>query len=210
MRKISYVTAFVVVTANLAINAISTASTNWMVLVLPKIFDVQTTVYYGFTKRCQRAEFPDGEVSLKCQPFPTKDSDACDQKYGSFCTLWSTASYISYLAIGFGAVACTAIAFGVSTHSRRKRIWKVVAALIALHGLSQLVTFILVTDTYRLGNFPLSTFATSRLGYSWYLNLLSWVLSMATTVVILYTGVAASRGERWAAGNRVSYGSIPR
>lgn len=160
-----------------------------MVVVLPEVFGAQATVYYGFTERCQRTEFPDGEVSLRCQPFPTKDSDACDQTYGSFCTLWSTAGYISYLAIGFGAVACTAIAFGVSTHSRRKRIWKVVAALIALHGklkifqhfskpapmyhtdglskcpgLSQLVTFILVTDTYRLGNFPLSALATSHLG----------------------------------------------
>jgi len=189
---------------------ISITSGNWIVAVLPKVFDVQTTIYYGFTERCQRSEFPDGDSSLKCRPFPTKDSDACDQTYRSFCTLWSTASYVSYLAIGFGAVACTAIIFGVSTHSRRKRIWKVVAVLIALHGVSQLVTFSLVTDMYRLGNFPLSVIANSHLGFSWYLNLLSWILSMAATVVIVYTGVAASRGERWAAGNRVSYGAIAR
>lgn len=174
------------------------------------MFDVQTTIYYGFTERCQKSELPDGDLSLKCRPFPDKDSDACDQAYGSFCTLWSTASYVSCLAIGFGAVACTAIIFGVSTHSRRKRIWKVAAVLIALHGVSQLVTFILVTDMYRLGNFPLSMIAKSHLGLSWYLNLLSWTLSMTATVVIVYTGLAASRGERWAAGNRVSYGSISR
>ena len=41
-------------------------------------------------------------------------------------------------------------------------------------GLSQLVTFILVTDTYRLGNFPLSTFATSRLGMLYYINEMSY------------------------------------
>jgi len=210
MRKISYVTAFVAVTINLAISVISVTGGNWIVAVLPKVFDVQTTIYYGFTERCQRSEFPDGDISLKCRLFPTKDSDACDQTYRSFCTLWSTASYISYLAIGFGAVACTAIIFGVSTHSRRKRIWKVVAVLIALHGVSQLVTFSLVTDMYRLGNFPLSVIANSHLGFSWYLNLLSWILSATATMVIVYTGVAASRGERWAAGNRVSYGAIPR
>jgi len=189
---------------------ISTASPNWIVAALPEIFGVQTTVYYGFTERCQETKFPDGNLSLKCQPFPTKDSDACDETYSSFCTLWSTASYVSYLAVGFGAVACTAIVFGVSTHSRRKRIWKAVAALIALHGVSQLITFILVTDMYRLKNFPLSMITDSHLGFSWYLNLLSWVLSVTTTVVVVCTGVAASRGERWAAGNRrVSYGAIP-
>lgn len=219
--------------------------------MLPEIFDVQTTIYYGFTERCQKTKFPDGELSVDCRPFPTKDSDACDGRERSFCTLWSTANYVSYLAIGFGAVACVAIIFGVSTHSRRKRIWKVVAALIGLHGklessnisrtgthfiptlnlnasgVSQLVTFVLVTDMYRLRNFPLSVIARPHLGrlrrwnelyhaidfhkgFSWYLNLLSWVLSVATTIVIIYTGVAASRGERWAAGNRVSYGAIPR
>ena len=104
---------------------------------------------------------------------------------------------------------------------------------LATLGISQLVTFILVTDLYRLRNFPLSAIADPHLGkllhnttltryvvplvltnfvqgFSWYLDLLSWVLSVTTTVVIIYTGVAASRGERWAAGNRVSYGAIPR
>ena len=47
-------------------------------------------------------------------------------------------------------------------------------------------------------------------GFSWYLNLLSWNLSVVVAAVIVYTGVAASRGERWASGNRVSYGAIPR
>ena len=157
---------------------------------LPKVLDIQITVYYGFTERCEKTEFPDRDSALECRPFPAKDSDACERTYRSFCTLWSTAGYISYLAIGFGAVACVAIIFGVSTHSRRKRIWKVIAALVALHGackysdtcsarrlipftlglntsgVSQLVAFILVTDVYRLGNFPLSFTTQSRLGMS--------------------------------------------
>lgn len=133
-------------------------------------------------------KFPDHDQSTECRPFPTKDSDACDRTYRSFCTLWSTASYFSYLAIGFGAVTCAAIVFGVSTHSRRKRIWKVLAATIAFHGTfdncphyptqtllrldlnvagaSQLVAFIFVTDLYRLENFPLSQITHSHLGTS--------------------------------------------
>ena len=102
--------------------------------MLPKVLNIQITVYYGFAERCEETEFPDHDSALGCRPFPTKDSDGCDRTYRSFCTLWSTAGYISYLAIGFGAVACAAIVFGVSTHSRRKRIWKVVATLVALHG----------------------------------------------------------------------------
>ena len=97
-------------------------------------------------------------------------------------------------------------------------------------GVSQLATFILVTDMYRLGNFPLSLAAHSHLGmssglsacriavtfittylqgFSWYLNSLSWVLAVAVSVIIVYTGAAANRGERWAAGNRMLYGAIP-
>lgn len=155
---------------------------------LPEVLGVQTTVYYGFAERCEENKFSDNGPRVSgCRPFPTKDSDACDQTYRSFCTLWSTASYVSYLAIGFGIITCAAIVFGVSTHSRRKRIWKVVAALIALHGarkslgirgptpliwdlnalgISQLATFALVTDLYRLRNFPLSPIAHSHLGMS--------------------------------------------
>ena len=137
-------------------------------------------------------KFPDHDrTTTECRPFPTKDSDACDRAYRSFCTLWSTASYFSYLAIGFGAVTCAAIVFGVSTHSRRKRIWKVVAATIGLHGtfdpvhtwktlltldadvpgVSQLVAFIFVTDLYRLQNFPLSPITDSHLGTSPHLSI---------------------------------------
>ena len=105
-----------------------------IVATLPEVFNVRTTVYYGFAERCEETELPDHDLVLECRPFPIKDSDACDRTYRSFCTLWFTASYASYLAIGFGAVTCVAIVFGVSTHSRRKRVWKVVAALIALHG----------------------------------------------------------------------------
>lgn len=105
--------------------------------MLPEILNIRTTVSYGFTERCEEIRYPGSDrdlVSFECRPFPIKDSDKCDGTYKSFCTLWYTAGYVSYLALGFGAVACLAIVFGVSTHSRRKRIWKVVAALIALHG----------------------------------------------------------------------------
>ena len=53
-------------------------------------------------------------------------------------------------------------------------------------GASQLATFILVTDTYRLGNFPLSLAAHSRLGMSNDSQLKpSWHLSMLVRFLVV-------------------------
>ena len=60
--------------------------------------------------------------------------DGCEDENKAFCMIWSTAGYFSELGIGFGAVSCLAILFGVTTHSRRRRIWKSVSALVSLHG----------------------------------------------------------------------------
>jgi len=38
------------------------------------------------------------------------------------------------IAIGFSAVALAAIVFGVTTHSRRRRIWKAVTGLVSMAG----------------------------------------------------------------------------
>lgn len=53
-----------------------------------------------------------------------------------FCVGWITAGYLAELSIGFAGVACLAIIFGVTTHSRRRRIWRAVVGLLALHGMS--------------------------------------------------------------------------
>jgi len=38
------------------------------------------------------------------------------------------------IAIGFSAVSLAAIIFGVTTHSRRRRIWRAVAGLVTMAG----------------------------------------------------------------------------
>ena len=70
----------------------------------------------------------------RCRSFPARVKDACEKENQAFCVEWTTAGYLSELATGFGAVSTLAIVFGVTTHSRRRRIWKMVAALVALHG----------------------------------------------------------------------------
>lgn len=55
-----------------------------------------------------------------------------------FCIAWTTAGYFAGLSIGFAAMACLAIIFGVTTHSRRRRIWRAVAVFVALHGMLHL------------------------------------------------------------------------
>lgn len=74
-------------------------------------------------------------TDYKCRPFPNRVTENCDKENKTFCMIWSTAGYFSELAIGFGVVACLALLFGVSTHSRRRRIWRAVAGLTAFHGM---------------------------------------------------------------------------
>ena len=64
--------------------------------------------------------------------------DGCEDDNKAFCMIWSTAGYFGELGIGFGAVSCLAILFGVTTHSRRRRIWKSASVLVALHGESMI------------------------------------------------------------------------
>ena len=55
-----------------------------------------------------------------------------------FCAEWTSAGYSAQLGIGFGVLALLALLFGVSTHSRRRRVWKAVAGLVTLNGASPL------------------------------------------------------------------------
>lgn len=69
-----------------------------------------------------------------CRPFPTRSEDGCEEDNGMFCIAWTTAGYFAGLSMGFAGMACLAIIFGVTTHSRRRRIWTAVAGFVALHG----------------------------------------------------------------------------
>ncbi len=39
-------------------------------------------------------------------------------------------------------------------------------------------------------------------GPAWYINILSWVSSIFIVFGVIWTGKAADKGHRWAAGNR--------
>lgn len=115
-----------------------------------------------------------------CRSFPASVADHCEKENKSFCTSWTSAGYAAEIAIGFAGVSLFTILFGVSTHSRRRRIWKAVAGLVLLHGVDffvtcchhllftaaaavfQLVTFGIVTEMYRTSQFP--TFEHARPG----------------------------------------------
>jgi len=207
MRKTSYAYAFIAVAATLVLNTLSAITPNWIVLHSPEVFNYKTTVTYGFTQRCERSIFhipgEDGRVAytdFKCRPFPGRVTDACEDENRAFCTLWSTAGYATELAIGFGALACLALIFGVSTHSRRRRIWRAVVWLVVFHAIWQLTAFIIVTDLYRRSVYP--PFEYARPGPAYIMNTVAWVFSLLTSVAVVVTGVSANKGRKWAAGNR--------
>ena len=119
-----------------------TAAPPRLVVKNPRIFDNVTRIEYGLNTLCEyRAiNFPSpdgGTISYTrkdCRPFPMRVKDGCEKENKAFCMIWSTAGYFGELGIGFGIVSCLAILFGVTTHSRRRRIWKTASVLVSLHG----------------------------------------------------------------------------
>ncbi|KAI0949300.1 hypothetical protein AcW1_008953 [Taiwanofungus camphoratus] len=196
MRKTSYVVAFFAVVVTLILNVMSARRPDWLVVNNPEVFHSRVTVQYGLTKRCDRQVvvvpgLPDGSrlayTDYKCRPFPNRVTDNCEKENKVFCMVWSTAGYFSELGAGCAVVACLALLFGVSTHSRRRRIWRAVAGLTALHGMSyrsavswsdsigtvlvvvfQVAAFAVVTHLYRLAWFP--SFERARPGDAFLVN----------------------------------------
>jgi len=70
----------------------------------------------------------------ECRKFPTSVTDRCDKENKTFCLAWTSAAFLNEIALGFGPISLLAILFGVSTHSRRRRIWTAVAGLVLLQG----------------------------------------------------------------------------
>ena len=112
-------------------------------VVRSDLLNAKITVQYGLTRVCERQviHFPgpsDGSKidysDYKCRPFPARVQDSCEKENKSFCVWWTTAGYFAELGAGFAAVSLLALVFGVTTHSRRRRIWKAVAALVGLHS----------------------------------------------------------------------------
>lgn len=79
-----------------------------------------------------RLEYADYE----CRQFPLRVQDKCEKENRLFCALWTSAQYFTELGIGFAGMGLVALVIGVSTHSRRRRVWRAVAGLVILHGKS--------------------------------------------------------------------------
>lgn len=112
---------------------------NWRLIIdEPQVLPGTTiTVHYGLMERCQLKVVQDGRfkfVDRSCRPFPMEVQDGCRKEHQQFCISWTSARYATEMGIWFSAVALVALLFGISTHSRRRRIWRAVAGLIALHG----------------------------------------------------------------------------
>ncbi|KAM5533714.1 hypothetical protein V8D89_012587 [Ganoderma adspersum] len=208
MRKTSYVVAFFAVLGTMILNILSVQRSDWLVVRLSDIIHKDDIVTYGLSTRCELRVLeipgPNGGTitytNYECRPFPMRVQDGCEEENKTFCMIWSTSRYFGELGVGFAVVACLAILFGVTTHSRRRRIWKTASALVVFHVLSQIVTFGVVTELYRRNMFP--TFERARPGFAYVLNIVSWVLGLFVTIGIIITGNAARAGHPWAAGNR--------
>ncbi|KAH9931178.1 uncharacterized protein BXZ73DRAFT_101759 [Epithele typhae] len=208
MRKTSYILAFFAVAATLTLNILSVQRPDWLVVKNPDIFHTKDVVSIGLNQLCELSVIdwpgPNGSTisytNYSCRRFPMRDADGCDKENKAFCMIWSTAGYFGELGIGFAIVSCLAILFGVTTRSRRRRIWKSASVLVALHVLSQMISFAVVTHLYRTEMYP--TFDRARPGLAYVLNVVSWVLGLLVTAGVVTTGMSAARGHAWAAGNR--------
>jgi hypothetical protein len=126
--------------------------------------------------------------------------DGCEENHSGFCAAWTSAGYAVELSIALAVLALFAILIGLSTGSRRRRIWRAVAGLVGLHAAMQIVAFAIVTDSMRTGAFPALEYARPGVGYAF--NTFAWIFSVLITTGVVITGISADMGQRWAAGNR--------
>ncbi|KAF8625400.1 hypothetical protein AX15_005368 [Amanita polypyramis BW_CC] len=202
MRKTSWAFTFVAVVITLIAGVLSLTRPDWLVAKNPEVLHAKVTVYYGLMRRCELDEVnipgpSNGKLSYtsyKCRKFPAPVSDGCDKEHRKFCAVWTTAGYASELSIGFGALSILAIFFGVSTHSRRRRIWRAVASLVSLQAIFQIMAFAIVTDAYNELLYP--TFDYARPGLAYVLSILTWVVGVLTVLGVVTTGISAEKGHR--------------
>ncbi|EJD03309.1 uncharacterized protein FOMMEDRAFT_156694 [Fomitiporia mediterranea MF3/22] len=209
MRKTSYVVTFLAVAVTLLLNILSITRPDWLYAHPPDIFHSKIVIRYGLLERCERQiiDFPgpgqSGRIrytDYSCRPFPSRKEDACEDENRYFCTMWWTAGYAAELGVAFGAATLMAVLIGVSTRSRRRRIWRGVAGLEALHASFKIITFALITHLYSKSHHPYFEFARPSTAYI--LNTLSWVADVLIIFGVVTTGISADAGHAWAAGNR--------
>ncbi|EPQ57014.1 hypothetical protein GLOTRDRAFT_110389 [Gloeophyllum trabeum ATCC 11539] len=208
MRKTSYVVTFFAVLISLAFTLFSAYLPDWLEETGPDLPYTKATIRYGLLEVCERQKVqipgPDGSkidyTRYECRPWPARVTDKCETENKTLCVEWTSAGYFVELSIGFAVTALLAIVFGVSTHSRRRRIWRAVAGLVAVHAILQIVAFALITDAYRKSRY--AGFEHARPSTAYVLNMVDWLLSIFIVFGVVTTGISADAGHRWAAGNR--------
>ncbi|KAF5317420.1 hypothetical protein D9611_003895 [Ephemerocybe angulata] len=210
MRKTPYVVAFFTVVLTLLFNIIAVLRTDWLVSKShSEVLHTTVTTEYGLSRVCEtivtRLPTPDkeGKISYEdynCRRFPSQAKDGCDKENSSFCATWTGAGYVDYLSLGFSAVAPVAFLFGMSTHCRRRRVWRALAGLTMLQCATGIIAFALITDSFHRDRYP--GFNHVKPGNAYILSTISWVLSLLVTIGIAVTGLAAEKGHAWAAGRR--------
>lgn len=210
MRKTSYLVALTFGVLTLILNILSARRPDWLITKSHSdVLRTTVTTSYGLYKRCDLTvtSIPDpsggGKLTYRkyeCRKFPVQVTDRCEKENRAFCAAWTSAGYLDQIAIGFASISLVAILFGVSTHSRRRRIWRAVAVLVFLQAVCQIASFGLVNDNYRVGRYP--PFDRARPGSAYVTNILSWTTSILIVLGVIITGISADKGHRWAAGNR--------
>ncbi|PAV19019.1 3-beta hydroxysteroid dehydrogenase isomerase family containing [Pyrrhoderma noxium] len=209
MRKTSYVITLIAVIISALFNVLSIVRPDWLYAHPPDIFNSKTVIRYGLLERCERQviDFPgpgqNGRIhytDYSCRAFPSRKEDRCESDNRYFCTLWWTAGYAAELGVVFGAAALMAVLVGVSTRSRRRRVWRGIAGLQALHASFKIVAFGIITHLYAKSRHPYFEFARPSTAYV--LNTLSWIGDILIIFGVVTTGLAADAGHAWAAGNR--------
>ncbi|KAJ7703193.1 hypothetical protein B0H17DRAFT_1194406 [Mycena rosella] len=211
MRKTSYALTAFAVCCTLVFTILALTRNDWIVAKYQSdALNSSYEAFYGLHTVCERLviQMPGGGPplvdKLKCRRFPDardKDIDQCKDENRFFCAAWTSAGYAVELAIGFGALSLATIAIGVSTRSRRRRIWRAVAGIVILQSVFQLVAFALVVDMLRTSRFP--TFVEdAKLGPALVFDAVAWVVGILTAISVISTGIAADKGHRWAAGHR--------
>ncbi|KAJ3724479.1 hypothetical protein C8R42DRAFT_695149 [Lentinula raphanica] len=222
MRKLSYVITFLAVVVSLVATILSLNRVDWLVVRTKEVLHTQITRYYGLSTLCEltHVNIPGNDLghdhsndpsnnsnnskleytSYTCRPFPKRVQDQCEEDHPGFCAAWTSAGYAVEISIGFAVLALFAILIGLSTGSRRRRIWKAVAGLVGLHAVMQVVAFAIVTDSMRTDAFPTLGYAQPGIGYI--LNTFGWIFSVLIATGVVLTGIFADRGHKWAAGNR--------
>ncbi|TEB38310.1 hypothetical protein FA13DRAFT_1725966 [Coprinellus micaceus] len=216
MRKTPYVISFFTILLTFVFNVTSVRRADWLVTKSHSdVLHTTVTTSYGLTKACELiiTRLPtggggddnsdNGKITYrdyKCRPFPSQANDGCDKDNRSFCSTWTGAGYVEYLALGFSAVAPLAFLFGMSTHSRRRRIWRALVGLTMLQTVTGVIAFAMITDSFEKDRYP--PFEHAKPGTAYVLSTMAWILSFLVTLGVGTTGLAAEKGASWAAGSR--------